>query len=71
MDGYRVQVASDIRQNAIALELYDPRDRLVMMVWETDDDPASRRLRVEPALDVPMAVVNWFLAEAERRLRLG
>ncbi|HEX2153138.1 MAG TPA: hypothetical protein VHL52_04085 [Acidimicrobiia bacterium] len=70
MDGYRVQLASDVRHDAIALELWDSQERLVMEVWETDDDAASRLLRVQRAVDVPMAVINWFLAEAERRLQL-
>jgi hypothetical protein len=70
MDGYRVVLASDVRVDGIGLELYDPDDRLLMDVFEINDDPASRVLRIGHGVEVPVAVLIWFLAEAERRLQL-
>lgn len=45
MDGYRLVLASDVTQDGIGLELYDPGGRLVMDVFEVNDDPTSRVLR--------------------------
>jgi hypothetical protein len=70
MDGYRLAMATDIRVDGIGLELYDPDDNLLMDVFEVDDDPASRVVRVARDIELPVAVLTWYLAEAETRLRL-
>jgi hypothetical protein len=70
MDGYTLVLASDVRVDGIGLELYDSDDNMLMDVFEVNDDPVSRVLRVWGKVELPLAVLNWFLAEAERRLRL-
>jgi hypothetical protein len=69
MDGYRLVMASDVRVDGIGLELYDSEDNLLMDVFEVRDDPSSRVLRVTRDVEVPLRVLNWYLAEAERRLQ--
>lgn len=71
MNGYRLLLASDVSVDGIGLELYDPGDRLLMDVFEVNDDPTSRVLRVyRQDVELPLSVLTWYLAEAEARLQL-
>jgi hypothetical protein len=68
MDGYRLQLASDVlERDGLGLELYSPSGTLLAEVFR-DDGALGRRFRNFLPLDLPFDVMKWFLSEAEERL---
>ena len=68
MDGYTLQLASDVlERDGLGLELYSPSGARIAEIFR-DDETGDRRFHNFLPLDLPPTVLEWFLAEAARRL---
>ena len=66
MHGYSLQIASDLDRDGLGCELIDATQAFVAEVFRCD---ADHTVTVSGKLDgIPLAVVDWYLAEAKRRL---
>lgn len=66
MNGYSLQLASDIQRDGMGCELLDHSGSFVAEVFRCD---ADRTLVLTGDIrDLPLGVVDWFLAEAKRLL---
>jgi len=66
MRGYKLQIASDVVRDGLGCELIDNMQEFVAEVFRCD---ADHTVTINGKLHgVPLAVVEWFLAEAKTRL---
>lgn len=66
MHGHSLQLASDIQRDGMGCELLDHSGRFVAEVFRCD---ADKMLTLTGDIrDLPLGVVDWFLAEARRLL---
>jgi len=63
---YRLQLASDVDRDGMGCELLDGQDNFIAEVFRCDSD---RTLTVSGEFQgVPLAIVDWFVAQSKRRL---
>ena len=63
---YQIVVGSDIDRDGMYLEVQDTTDALVAEVFYSDKDGAMTFTTYRP--DVPLALVEWMIAEGKARL---
>jgi len=68
MDGYKLLLVSEVNpRDGMALELALDNGEQVAEVFE-DDETKERTVKFYTDTPVPLAVIEWFLAAAARRL---
>lgn len=63
---YQIVVGSDVTRDGMYLEVQDTTDALVAEVFYSDRDGTMTFTGYRP--DVPLAVVEWMIAESKARL---